>query len=345
MAKIYSSSDIKDAAQTLKKGGLIAFPTETVYGLGADATNDLAVKHVFEAKGRPSDNPLILHVTDLEMVDKYAILNDTAQKLMNKYWPGPLTIILKMKNNAFSKLVTGGLDTVAFRNPDHKITKELIELVGVPIVGPSANLSGKPSATRVEHVRSDFKNTIDGVLDGGNTKLGLESTVIDLTSKKPIILRPGVITRSEIEDVIGQVDVYNPVLNHPVGTPKSPGIKYKHYAPQKPVYMIKTTELNQLSDYLSKNRGNTIGLMVLDKDTKRYNLDDLNRVECYNLGDTILEAGGRLFDGLRSLDHLENVTHILVQIFENGEAGAAYRNRLDKAASGKYFNDLWEETR
>ena len=189
--RIFKLNEIDQAAQAIKDGQLVAFPTETVYGLGADATNEAAVKNVYLAKGRPSDNPLIVHVASIEMVERYAAeIPNSARQLMKAFWPGSLTIILKIKPGSLSKTVTGGLATVAFRYPDCQPTLDLILKAGVPIVGPSANTSGKPSPTTAQHVFHDLNGKIFGILDNGPTRVGVESTVLDLSTPQPAILRP-----------------------------------------------------------------------------------------------------------------------------------------------------------
>ena len=236
--RIFKLNEIDQAAQAIKDGQLVAFPTETVYGLGADATNEAAVKNVYLAKGRPSDNPLIVHVASIEMVERYAAeIPNSARQLMKAFWPGSLTIILKIKPGSLSKTVTGGLATVAFRYPDCQPTLDLILKAGVPIVGPSANTSGKPSPTTAQHVFHDLNGKIFGILDNGPTRVGVESTVLDLSTPQPAILRPGAVTKAQIESVIGSIDLDQ----HHVGTnetPKAPGMKYRHYAPGVPVAIV-----------------------------------------------------------------------------------------------------------
>ena len=237
--KVYTPEEIPAAAALLTAGQLVAFPTETVYGLGADATNVDAVKQVYLAKGRPSDNPLIVHVADVETVERFAQpLSEAAKKLIKAFWPGPLTMIFKLKPDALAPEVTGGLQTAAFRNPDNEATLALIRAAGTPIVGPSANTSGKPSPTTAQHVLHDLRGKIAGILDDGPTKVGVESTVLDLSTDKPAILRPGAVTPEAIERVIGM-----PVQTelHHVGAkevPKAPGMKYKHYAPKADLTLV-----------------------------------------------------------------------------------------------------------
>lgn len=222
--QIFSPEEITTAAATLRAGELVAFPTETVYGLGADATNEAAVKKVYQAKGRPSDNPLIVHVNSVAMVEQYAAeIPAAARQLMAHFWPGSLTIILKIKPGVLSKTVTGGLSTVAFRYPDCDPTLALIKEAGVPLVGPSANTSGKPSPTTAQHVYHDLAGKIAGILDNGPTRVGVESTVLDLSTAQPVILRPGAVTQADIEAVIGSIELNHHQVKQDE-TPKAPGM-------------------------------------------------------------------------------------------------------------------------
>ena len=317
--KIFQEREVKEAAKLIQDGQLVAFPTETVYGLGADATNEKAVKHVYEAKGRPSDNPLIVHVASQKMVKEYAAtIPEKAQKLMDHFWPGSLTIILPVKEGTLSKTVTGGLSTVAFRFPDCQPTLDLIQEAGVPIVGPSANTSGKPSPTTANHVYHDLNGKIAGILDNGATKVGVESTIIDMSTDQPVILRPGAVTQADIEGVIGSIE-----LNHHQvkkdETPKAPGMKYKHYAPDAQVYIVDPG-----------------GVMAEDKVLKSIDLP-VNANQ-FPLGDGVEEASARLFYGLREFDDEKNVQAIVCQGFEATGLGAAYMNRLNKSAGQTHFS-------
>ena len=263
--KIFRHGEIAQAAAAIKRGELVAFPTETVYGLGADATNEKAVKNVYLAKGRPSDNPLIVHVNSIAMVEKYAAeIPDNARKLMDAFWPGSLTIILKIKKGALSKTVTGGLKTVAFRYPDCQPTLDLIEEAGVPMVGPSANTSGKPSPTTAQHVYHDLHGKISGIVDNGPTRVGVESTVLDMSTDHPVILRPGAVTKKDIEKVIGSIDLNH----HKVGkneTPKAPGMKYKHYAPKAQVYIVdEDTDWDKVVEWI-RQQPFDVGMMAEEK--------------------------------------------------------------------------------
>src|SRR5699024_2731953 len=224
ITKMFSPTETSQAAEEIKLGELVAFPTETDYGLGADATNEQAVKRVYLAKGRPSDNPLIVTVSSPEMAAEYiADYGEYGHELIKTFWPGPLTIVFKIKPGSLSPVVTGGLTTAAFRMPENETTRKMIAEAGVPIVGPSANSSGKPSPTTAQHVFHDMEGKIAGILDDGPTKVGVESTIIDLSASKPAVLRPGGITPQQIEAVIGcSVDA----SQHKVGakeTPKAPG--------------------------------------------------------------------------------------------------------------------------
>lgn len=335
--RIFHLDEINQAATSIQNGELVAFPTETVYGLGADATNETAVKNVYRAKGRPSDNPLIVHVSSIKMVEKYAEeIPDKAAQLMKAFWPGSLTIILKIKKHALPKAVTGGLSTVAFRFPDSKPTLELINKAQRPIVGPSANTSGKPSPTTAQHVFHDLHGKIAGIIDNGPTRVGVESTVLDMSTEEPVILRPGAVTKQQIEDVIGPIELNK----HRVGkneTPKAPGMKYKHYAPTAQVYIVRTdTDWQDVIDWIGKQEDD-VGLMAEEKVLQKYVLP-MNTIQ-FSLGKNVNQASARLFDGLRQFDQQPNVKSIVTQAFPLDGLGQAYMNRLNKSAGGTYFGD------
>ena len=238
----YMEDKICDAAKCLKSGGLVAFPTETVYGLGADALNPEASKKIYAAKGRPSDNPLIVHIADIDALEKLAYTNEKAYTLAHAFWPGPLTIILP-KKDIVPKETTGGLDTVAIRMPSHPAALSLIRQSGVYVAAPSANISGRPSPTKAEHVIEDMDGRIDYIIDGGSVGIGIESTIVDLSGKKPMILRPGFITKKMLEEMIGKVAM-DPALEsqQEMGKealrPKAPGMKYTHYAPKGELTLV-----------------------------------------------------------------------------------------------------------
>lgn len=233
----------KKAAQEIKNGNLVAFPTETVYGLGADALNAEAVAKIYEAKGRPSDNPLILHVSGLEMVKKLVELNENAVKLMEAFWPGPLSVVLPAKEIVPSR-TRGGLETAAVRMPDNRIALELIKEADLPIAAPSANKSGRPSPTDAETVRNDIGSAVTYVLDGGETHYGLESTVVDMTGENPVMLRPGGVTAKDIERVLG-LKVQKPMDANTIK--RSPGTRYRHYAPKLPMYLSSPEEAEKMA--------------------------------------------------------------------------------------------------
>ncbi|KRL00139.1 L-threonylcarbamoyladenylate synthase [Liquorilactobacillus capillatus] len=336
ITKIYKADEIQAAAAELKKGELIAFPTETVYGLGADATNEQAVKRVYLAKGRPSDNPLIVTVSSLEMVKKYVVdLNEDAQKLIKHFWPGPLTLIFKIKPGSLSKAVTGGLETAAFRMPANRVTRELITRVGVPLVGPSANTSGKPSPTTAAHVFHDLEGRIAGIVDDGPTTVGVESTILDMSVTTPVVLRPGAVLGEELERFLAKKVVFD---RHKVAaeeTPKAPGMKYKHYAPAAQVLIVKEADWSAALAW-AKKQHEEVGVMALNE-----NLQSEKPVNClvYDLGKDIYTASQHLFAGLRYFDNKKQIHYILAAAFPEEGLGAAYMNRLRKAAGNQFFKN------
>ncbi|MDR9419217.1 L-threonylcarbamoyladenylate synthase [Gracilimonas sp.] len=275
--------DLNPYIRLIKSGEIVAFPTETVYGLGADAWNPSAIKKIFDAKGRPSDNPLIVHVSKKDQVKEFTTnIPEYAEILINKFWPGPITLVLNKKPHVLDAL-TAGLDTVALRMPDHTIALDFIEHTG-PLVAPSANKSGRPSPTKAEHVKTDFGEEFL-VIDGGSTEIGLESTVLDLTSKHPVILRPGKIGKDEIEQVLG-TEVY--VSSSDIKSPKSPGQKYTHYKPQASVFLGEIDSLEDNTLYLTQNKyansGNCINyagdLPLLSKELyDRFRQADIEKYE------------------------------------------------------------------
>ena len=244
--KIFGKEGISEAAEILKQGGLVAFPTETVYGLGGNGLDREAAKKIYAAKGRPSDNPLILHVSSMEEVYPLVkALPEKAKKLMEAFWPGPLTLVLP-KSELVPKESTGGLETVALRSPENALTLSLIRACGFPIAGPSANLSGRPSPTEASHVFEDLGGRIEGILEDGAVGIGVESTIVDLSEDCPTLLRPGAITIEDLEEVLGEKVVIDPTLlgkSMAEGfTPKAPGMKYRHYAPKAEMILFKKKE-------------------------------------------------------------------------------------------------------
>ena len=256
--RIFSKKDIEEAARILKAGGLVAFPTETVYGLGGNGLDKEAARKIYAAKGRPSDNPLILHVSKMEEV--YPLVEsvpEKAKRLMESFWPGPLTLILK-KSKIVPLESTGGLDTVAIRCPDNALTLELIERAGLPVAGPSANLSGSPSPTEASHVYHDLSGRIEGILDDGAVGIGVESTILDMSTDRPTLLRPGAITLEDLTEVLGEKPEIDPTL---LGKkmedgfiPKAPGMKYRHYAPKAEMVLFCSLEEKESEEKESKKK-------------------------------------------------------------------------------------------
>lgn len=330
--QIFTKENLGEAAAALKEGEIVSFPTETVYGLGAIATSQEAVLKVFKAKGRPSDNPLIVHISDIDqMTSTVEEVPDVALKLADAFWPGPLTMILKAKSGIYAPALSAGLPTVSFRMPNHSLTLELIKKVGIPLVGPSANLSTKPSPTKVEHVFEDMNGRIFGIVDGGSSTVGVESTVIDLTNEiGPVILRPGVITKEQIESVIGPIQSSVTTKTGEKEVPKSPGMKYRHYAPKTPVFVVSgTIEAFEEAINKYKGQGKAVGIMAQNTIVDTFE----SRVKgMYKMGDSVDDMNRTLFDALRTLDHL-GLDIILAQEAPEIGVGIAYMNRLKKAAS------------
>lgn len=330
-----ATTDLAAAAELIKKGQVVAFPTETVYGLGADATKESAVKKVFAAKNRPSDNPLIVTVANVEMVKRFVSeIPVIAQKLIANFWPGSLTIIMRYDEGALSPVVTGGLPTVAFRLPASDVTREFIALADTPIVGPSANTSGKPSPTTAQHVWHDLQGKIAGIIDDGAARVGVESTVIDITTATPTILRPGAVTQEALEAVIGEVNSEH----RKVGideTPKAPGMKYRHYAPDVPVYMVQSDKW-EAAIIWAQQQLEPVGIMAPDAVIEANHLAGMDFV--WSLGNDVTTASAKLFAGLRYFDDRDNIETILVHRFADQGVGRAYNNRLGKAASDQYFD-------
>ncbi|MDR3191374.1 MAG: threonylcarbamoyl-AMP synthase [Lactobacillaceae bacterium] len=333
--KIWQASELNQAVKAIKRGALVAFPTETVYGLGADAFNEAAVGKVYAAKGRPSDNPLIVHVAEAEQVERYAIVDARAKQVMDAFWPGPLTIILPAIPDTVSKTVTGGLTTVASRMPANDLTRELIRLADTPLVGPSANTSGKPSPTTAQHVFHDLHGKIAGILDDGATQIGVESTVLDLSVPTPAILRPGQITPDQIQAVLGvPVDSEQHHVSA-TETPKAPGMKYRHYAPDKTVYMVNHADWTQAIIW-AQSQLEPVGLMLTNDLIIEHQLAGMDFV--WTLGNDGAQAASKLFAGLRYFDDRADIQTILVAALPTTQANAAYNNRLAKAAGGQFFS-------
>ena len=318
---------IEQAAGVLRSGGLVAFPTETVYGLGADVLNLDAVRNVFAVKGRPSDNPLIVHVAGTRQLDDIVDeIPDKGKTLGEAFWPGPLTLVMK-RTILVSDLVTGGLDTVAVRMPDHPVALALIRAFGEGIVGPSANLSGRPSPTTANHVYDDLRGRIDLILDAGPTVIGLESTVVDVTVDPPVILRLGGLTRERIEETIGKVET-DTSGEHGV---RSPGTRHRHYAPRAQVILIRQGDAAAFGSELQKQRqmGKNVGSIVHSPLLSHVESGDFYRV----LPSSMEIFARHLFRTLRELDAMQ-VDVIVIEGVEDVGLGATVMDRLRRAAQG-----------
>ena len=304
--QILKKSEINKAAEIIKSGGLVAFPTETVYGLGANAFNSDAVKKIFAAKKRPADNPLIVHVLSLKQAEKCAYLNKNAKKLIDKFWPGPLTIVLR-KKAIVPREVTASLNNIAIRMPRNKIALELIEKSNCPIAAPSANLAGKPSSTCFKHVQDDLSGRINAIIKSEDCEIGIESTVINLTSKQPILLRPGKITLEQLRKILPNLKIANNTSERP----SSPGMKYKHYSPKAKVILFERN-ISKINYYRKKYERYGKKVRVLQiKNLKK--------------------SSKKLFKTFRKLDE-EKTDYILVLGCPEKGIGLALMNRLKKAA-------------
>jgi L-threonylcarbamoyladenylate synthase len=323
---------LQKAVEFIQKGEVVAFPTETVYGLGADATSNQAVIKIFEAKGRPSDNPLIVHISpSMDLTELVTEIPEVAHKWMEAFWPGPLTIIFNKKPDVFADTVTAGLETVGIRMPDHPIALALIEKANCPIAAPSANRSGKPSPTTATHVKDDLDGRVAGIVDGGETGVGVESTVVDCTSAIPIILRPGGITKEELERVGGQVDI-DPNLQDGKGAPKSPGMKYQHYAPNAPLFLMDGPKewIQEMVDE-KRQEGIKVGILTTEEQQNFYQADSV--LTC-GRREELMSVAQSLYDTLRRFNQ-EQVDVIYSEVFPDTGVGLAIMNRLEKAAGFK----------
>lgn len=332
------SAIYKQAGEIIRNKGLVAFPTETVYGLGGDAFDEKAAAGIYAAKGRPSDNPLIVHIAAKEDLYKVAeTVNEKALALADAFWPGPLTIILpKGKDVPYS--TTGGLDTVAIRMPSHPVALDFIRESQRFIAAPSANLSGRPSPTKAEHVIEDLSGKIDMIIDGGQVSIGLESTIVDLSEDIPMILRPGYITSEMLEAVIGEVRM-DPGLMSETGRPKAPGMRYRHYAPEAPLTIIAGEEsavIEEIRNRCSeaKKAGKKTGVIATTQTKEAYDADVVKVI-----GDRSnnLSIASHLYDVLRFFD-TTGVDVIYSESFESKELGQAIMNRLLKAAGHQIYD-------
>ena len=327
---------IRRAGDILKRGGLVAFPTETVYGLGGDALNREAARKIYAAKGRPSNNPLIVHIADMEHLEAIAAeIPEKARKLASVWWPGPLTMIFN-KKDIVPDATSGGLPTVAVRMPNQPIALELIRAAGGYIAAPSANTSGRPSPTIAEHVREDLDGKIEMILDGGEVRIGLESTIVDFTDEIPMMLRPGYINMEKLEEILGEVLIDPAILDENASEnirPKAPGMMYRHYAPKAQLTIVEGGEKEVVDKILalaaqSCREGKSVGIIAADETAEFYKDYDVK-----NIGsrETDKEIARRLFRVLREFDD-EGTDVILSESFETPRMGQAIMNRLLKAA-------------
>ena len=318
--RLIDSSAVAEVVEMLRAGKCVIFPTETVYGLGADATNEDAVKKIFRAKGRPADNPLIVHIGDRSQVyDLAREVPESAERLMDEFWGGPLTVILK-KKSIIPSAVSAGLDTVGIRMPSHPVANAILKH-GVPVAAPSANRSGRPSPTTFAHCVADMDGRVDAIIDGGEAKFGVESTVIDLSDALPTVLRPGAVTLEMIREILPNA-VYGG--GEEPGVPKSPGMKYRHYAPSAPLFVLKNVTEARLSELSQAGKVGIMAYRGIGKNAGNYVID---------MGDSVEAYGARLFYALRQMDDW-NVDEIYAAAPEETGFGAAVCNRLYKAAGG-----------
>lgn len=325
---------IRRAGEVLRGGGLVAFPTETVYGLGADALDAKASAKIYSAKGRPSDNPLIVHIADWDAVEKIAVdIPEEARILAKVYWPGPLTMILK-KSDAVPFATTGGLDTVAVRMPDHEIARALIRAGGGYVAAPSANTSGRPSPTTAQHVAEDMDGVIDMIIDGGPVSIGLESTIIDLTEGTPTILRPGYINQEMLADVLGSVETDRALLSSDSSVrPKAPGMKYRHYAPRADLIVVEgetETVRDRINQMAAEQMaaGKKVGVICTVESEPVYRCGTVKPIGTRRSEITIAQ---HLYGILREFDQ-SDIDVIYSEAFETPKMGQAIMNRLLKAA-------------
>lgn len=329
--QLLTPKDINRAAEILRSGGLVGIPTETVYGLGANGLDPAAVRSIFQAKGRPQDNPLILHIPDASWLERYCQdIPETAWRLAERFWPGPLTMILRRKPVVPDE-VTAGLDTVGMRCPAHELCRAVITAAGVPVAAPSGNTSGRPSPTSVADMLEDMNGKIDAILDGGDCQVGVESTIIDLTCTPPRLLRPGGVPLEELRAVLGEVEL-DPAILRPMGEgekPRAPGMKYRHYAPKAPVTVVKGSPARS-AQYILDHIDHSYweGVICFDEFADWYPGHPVERlggaVDCW-------ENARRLFHALRAMDEA-GVKRIWAQSPGTAGMGLAVVNRLDKAA-------------
>lgn len=323
----------QQVVDSLLSGEVVAFPTETVYGLGAIATNEDAVQKIFQVKGRPADNPLIVHIASHEQVSRFVeTIPPLATQLMENFWPGPLTLVFKRKPSVLAPSVTPNVETVGLRVPDHPVALRLLTQLDEPVAAPSANKSGRPSPTIAAHVYEDLQEIIPFILDGGQTGLGVESTVLDVTTTPPTLLRPGGVTKEQIEEVIGAIQLPNEQVS--TAAPRSPGTKYKHYAPEAPLFLLPPDE-QLLKQAIEQAMANGERVAVIGPDEYRttqaewyFSMGSIHRPE---------ELAYNLYNALRACNHTFATIILAIEASTEG-VGEAFMNRLSKAAEGKNYS-------
>lgn len=332
---------LMEAAEILRKGGIVAFPTETVYGLGANALEAQASAKIYAAKGRPSDNPLIAHIASIDDLPKLAAkIPEAGRKLAEKYWPGPLTLVFP-KKEIVPYGTTGGLDTVAVRMPSDPIATRLIRLAGVPVAAPSANTSGRPSPTRAEHVIEDMNGKIEMIIDGGEVGIGVESTIVDVSGEIPTLLRPGAITMEMLKETVGEVEI-DPAILGPMNEgmkPKAPGMKYRHYAPNAEMTLVEG-EMDKVVEFINREAkaaleaGKKVGIICTEESRQYYSYGILEVIGSREHEETVAH---NLFAVLREFDD-QKVDCIFSESFSKDRLGQAIMNRLCKAAGYHIVN-------
>lgn len=324
---------LDEITQTIHQGDVVAIPTETVYGLAANAFDEQAIQKIFHAKGRPADNPLIVHISELSQMQKFvASIPSHVKKLMEIFWPGPITFILPLKPNSVPTNLSAGLQTIAVRMPSHPIARQIIQAVNVPLAAPSANSSGKPSPTTGQHVLHDLSGKIASVVDAGRVDVGLESTVLDCTRTPMVIVRPGAITQTMLQEALQDKVLYEKQLM--IDQPISPGMKYQHYAPHQPLTIIEGT-FEKFKEFINQqNQQHKVGVLTFSDDEWRD--DNIMSYIIAKNDEDIVTANQRLYDGLRYFDETDCEV-LFIRQFKHSDESMALHNRLSKAANQRYL--------
>lgn len=330
-----SYEQIKEAGETIKNGGLVIFPTETVYGIGANGLDGEAVEKIYKAKGRKSDNPLILHIADFSMLTQITQnVSEIEKKLMKAFWPGPFTIILE-RTKVVPDIVTAGLDTVGIRMPSEKIALKLIEYAQAPIAAPSANISGKPSGTNIQDIYDELKDKVDFIIDGGETEVGIESTVVKVINGVPHILRPGKITAEQIKEIVGTVEIDKHILNKTEQGQEilSPGMKYRHYAPNSKCILVYSKENDKLIEKIKEIASQYKEPLAI---VKSENISKLKEIKTIDIGSSLEDISKNIFTVLRKADK-ENPDIVIIEGVSKKGLGLAIMNRLIRACEYNYI--------